>query len=164
VAQEPAESEGYADEPQQWIRLIESSDDPIEVLRMVGTYQRYLGAIEEKAVVTAKGLGRSWEEIGRALGVKRQSAWARFGPTATGVSMGTIHHLLPLPKDPTAIGLTCPNCGSMKVLNVQWEDDEASVRADDDGQEVSLPGEVRWTCPGCKRQRQTQLDALPRPA
>lgn len=65
--------------PRNWLRLVESDDaDPLEVLRTVGTYQRYLAAIEERAVVTARRMGRSWEEVAEAIGVKRQSAWAKY--------------------------------------------------------------------------------------
>lgn len=151
-------------EPREWLRLIGSADDdPLEVLRVVGTYQRYLAAIEDRAVATAKGLGRSWEEIAKALGVKRQSAWARFGPKVT-TEIGTIRNLLPLPRDPTAIGLACPKCGSMKVLSVQWRDEVALVRDEDaEGEDVALPGEVPWTCPTCKRQHRSRLEPPPRP-
>ena len=167
--QAPDEEAGPPDEePREWLRLIESGDDPLEVLRVVGTYQRYLAAIEERAVMTAKGLGRSWKDISDALGVRRQSAWARFGPRitemSTDVRIKEVHNLLPRPTDSTALALKCPNCGSLRVFDVEWRDDTAWVRDQDgEGQEVSLPGEVRWTCPMCKGQHQNRLEPPPRP-
>lgn len=58
--------------------VVDSDAEPLDVLRMVGTYQRYLEAIEERAVAAARATGKTWEEIATALGVRRQSAWRRF--------------------------------------------------------------------------------------
>ena len=66
-----------------WERLIRSSDpDPMEVLRMAGTYQRYLFEVQDKAVRAARAQGRTWEEIGEAVGTTRQAAWQRFSKVA----------------------------------------------------------------------------------
>ena len=66
-----------------WERLIRSSDpDPMEVLRLAGTYQRYLFEIQDKAVRAARAQGRTWEEIGEAVGTTRQAAWQRFSKVA----------------------------------------------------------------------------------
>ena len=66
-----------------WERLIRSSDpDPMEVLRLAGTYQRYLFEVQDKAVRAARAQGRTWEEIGEAVGTTRQAAWQRFSKVA----------------------------------------------------------------------------------
>lgn len=66
-----------------WERLIRSSDpDPMEVIRLAGTYQRYLFEVQDKAVRAARAQGRTWEEIGEAVGTTRQAAWQRFGKVA----------------------------------------------------------------------------------
>lgn len=63
----------------RWDSVIrDPNSTPLDVLRAVGTYQRYLAAVEDQAVKTARALGHTWEEIGRALGVSRQAAWERF--------------------------------------------------------------------------------------
>lgn len=51
---------------------------PLDVLRVIGTYRRYLDAIEEHAVRAARRTGTTWEDIGAALGVSRQAAWQRL--------------------------------------------------------------------------------------
>jgi hypothetical protein len=51
---------------------------PVDVLRAVGTYLRYLSAIEEEAVRAARRTGATWEDIGEAIGVTRQAAWQRL--------------------------------------------------------------------------------------
>lgn len=66
-----------------WERLIRSSDpDPMEVIRLAGTYQRYLFEVQDKAVRAARAQGRTWEEIGEAVGTTRQAAWQRFSKVA----------------------------------------------------------------------------------
>jgi hypothetical protein len=52
--------------------------DPLEVLREVSKYQRYLSAIEDQAVTAARSAGRTWEEIAGAVGNSRQAAWKRW--------------------------------------------------------------------------------------
>ena len=64
---------------ESWDRVIRDPEStPLEVLREVGTYQRYLAAVEEAAVKAARAGGATWEEIGQALDITRQSAWQRF--------------------------------------------------------------------------------------
>ena len=52
--------------------------DPLQVLREVAKYQRYLAAIEDQAVKAARSAGHTWEEIARAVGNSRQAAWKRW--------------------------------------------------------------------------------------
>jgi hypothetical protein len=62
-----------------WEQLIRSADpDPLDVIRLAGTYQRYLFEIQDKAVRAARSQGRTWQEIGEAVGTTRQAAWQRF--------------------------------------------------------------------------------------
>jgi hypothetical protein len=66
-----------------WDRLIRSADpDPLEVIRLAGTYQRYLFEVQDRAVRAARSQGRTWEEIGDAVGTTRQAAWQRFSKVA----------------------------------------------------------------------------------
>jgi hypothetical protein len=89
-----------------WEQLIRSTDpDPMEVLRLAGTYQRYLFEVQDKAVRAARAQGRTWEEIGEAVGTTRQAAWQRFGKVAPATpSAEVIRELLDQPgptrKDP----------------------------------------------------------------
>ncbi|MDP8929894.1 MAG: hypothetical protein M3O70_15335 [Actinomycetota bacterium] len=58
--------------------LHDPASTPLDVLRVVGTYRRYLAAVEEHAVRAARRMGTTWEDIGAALGVSRQAAWQRL--------------------------------------------------------------------------------------
>lgn len=58
--------------------LHDPATTPLDVLRVVGTYRRYLDAIEEHGVRAARRTGATWEDIGAALGVTRQAAWQRL--------------------------------------------------------------------------------------
>jgi hypothetical protein len=72
-------------DPQKLPKLsIDPASEPLEVLKMVGTYQRYLEAIEEHAVAAARAAGKTWEDIAAALGVRRQSAWKRLSGVVVG--------------------------------------------------------------------------------
>jgi hypothetical protein len=55
------------------------SDDPAVVLRAVGALHRLAEQIEARGVRLARGHGWSWEQIGDALGVSRQSIHAKYG-------------------------------------------------------------------------------------
>jgi len=55
------------------------SNDPAVGLRAVGALRRLAEQIEASAVAAARGQGWSWEQIGDALGVSRQSAHAKYG-------------------------------------------------------------------------------------
>jgi hypothetical protein len=55
------------------------SDDPSLGLRAVGALRRLAERVEEKHVGLARERGWSWEQIGDALGVSRQSVHAKYG-------------------------------------------------------------------------------------
>jgi Homeodomain-like domain-containing protein len=56
-----------------------SSDDPAAGLRAVGALHRLAEQIEARSVRAARERGWSWEQIGDALGVSRQSVHAKYG-------------------------------------------------------------------------------------
>ena len=65
---------------ERWEELRTSADpDPIEVLSAVASFQQYFAAVENEAVKVARSQGRSWQEIGAALGRTRQALWQRAG-------------------------------------------------------------------------------------
>jgi len=55
------------------------SDDPEVVLRAVNALQRLAQHVESRGVRLARENGWSWEQIGDALGVSRQSIHVKFG-------------------------------------------------------------------------------------
>jgi len=55
------------------------SDDPAVVLRAVNALHRLAEQVEERGVRLARESGWSWEQIGDALGVARQSVHVKFG-------------------------------------------------------------------------------------
>jgi hypothetical protein len=55
------------------------SDDPEVGLRAVGALHRLAEQVEVRSVRLARERGWSWERIGGALGVSRQSVHARYG-------------------------------------------------------------------------------------
>lgn len=55
------------------------SDDPALGLRAVGALHRLAEQLEGKHVKLARERGWSWEQIGDALGVSRQSVHAKYG-------------------------------------------------------------------------------------
>jgi hypothetical protein len=55
------------------------SDDPAVGLRAVGALHRLAEQVEAKYVALARQRGWSWEQIGDALGVSRQSVHAKHG-------------------------------------------------------------------------------------
>jgi hypothetical protein len=61
---------------ERWESLRTQQDpDPIEVLEAVASFQRYFKAIEREAIQAARGQGRTWNEIGNAVGKTRQAVW-----------------------------------------------------------------------------------------
>ncbi len=60
------------------IRRIQSND-PAVGLRAVGALHRLAEQVEALAVARAREQGWSWEQIGDALGVTRQSVHAKYG-------------------------------------------------------------------------------------
>jgi DNA-directed RNA polymerase specialized sigma24 family protein len=55
------------------------SDDPAVGLRAVGALHRLAEQVEAASVTLARERGWSWEQIGDALGVSRQSVHAKYG-------------------------------------------------------------------------------------
>ncbi|MBD0744009.1 helix-turn-helix domain-containing protein [Streptomyces sp. CBMA152] len=55
------------------------SHDPAVGLRAVGALHRLAAQVEAAAVARAREQGWSWEQIGDALGVSRQSVHAKYG-------------------------------------------------------------------------------------
>ena len=63
-----------------WKELLHRPDaDPVEILIAAARFQEYFGAVEREAIKAARARGRTWEEIGHALGRSRQAVWQRFG-------------------------------------------------------------------------------------
>jgi hypothetical protein len=56
-----------------------ASDDPGVGLRAVGALHRLAEQVEAVNVRLARARGWSWEQIGDALGVSRQSVHAKYG-------------------------------------------------------------------------------------
>jgi hypothetical protein len=56
-----------------------SSRDPAVGLRAVGALHRLAEQVEAASVARAREQGWSWEQIGDALGVSRQSAHSKYG-------------------------------------------------------------------------------------
>lgn len=55
------------------------SQDPAVGLRAVGALRRLAEQVEAAQVESARAQGWSWEQIGDALGVSRQSVHAKYG-------------------------------------------------------------------------------------
>lgn len=53
-------------------------DDPLKVIRGITKGVKSLEPTLRQAVAIARQKRYTWEEIGQALGVTRQSAWERF--------------------------------------------------------------------------------------
>jgi hypothetical protein len=58
------------------------SQDPAVTLRAVGALHRLAEQVEAVAVAAAREQGWSWEQIGDALGMSRQSVHAKYGRAA----------------------------------------------------------------------------------
>ncbi len=56
--------------------------DPLSALRVLTESEHELERIRREQVIAARAAGASWQQIGDALGVSRQSAWEAF-TTAT---------------------------------------------------------------------------------
>lgn len=52
--------------------------DPLSALRVLSASEHELERIRRKQVIAARAAGASWQQIGDALGVTRQSAWESF--------------------------------------------------------------------------------------
>jgi hypothetical protein len=68
-----------ADLWRQWQHMIASAEpDPLAVARMASTFERYFDSVKTEAVRAARATGHSWEDVARAVGTTRQSAWQRY--------------------------------------------------------------------------------------
>lgn len=56
----------------------DGSTDPLAVISGITAGVKGMEPSLRAAVKLARRQGRTWEEIGKALGVSRQSAWERF--------------------------------------------------------------------------------------
>jgi hypothetical protein len=56
-----------------------ASDDPEMTLRAVVALRRLADQVESASVASARSRGWTWEEIGDALGVSRQSVHVKYG-------------------------------------------------------------------------------------
>lgn len=52
--------------------------DPLAALRVLTESEHELERIRREQVIAARAAGASWQQIGDALGVSRQSAWEAF--------------------------------------------------------------------------------------
>lgn len=52
--------------------------DPLEALRELTRTEEELGVLRRRSVEAARAAGASWDQIGEALGMTRQSAWEYF--------------------------------------------------------------------------------------
>ena len=55
------------------------SDDPARGLRAALALHRIAERVEARQVAVARGQGWSWQQIGDALGITRQSVHAKYG-------------------------------------------------------------------------------------
>jgi len=61
------------------IAAVVNAEDPAVGLRAVGALHRLAERVEAAHVALARREGWSWEQIGDALGVSRQSVHAKYG-------------------------------------------------------------------------------------
>ena len=54
------------------------SADPLEALRELARSEPELEQLRRDKVLAARAAGATWEQVGNALGVSRQSAWEYF--------------------------------------------------------------------------------------
>lgn len=54
------------------------ADEPLEVVAGLAARARRADASLREAIASARDQGRSWEDIGRALGVTKQTAWQKY--------------------------------------------------------------------------------------
>ena len=54
------------------------SADPLEALRELARSEPELERLRRDKVLAARASGATWEQVGNALGVSRQSAWEYF--------------------------------------------------------------------------------------
>lgn len=64
--------------------------DPLDALRELTRGEAELEAIRRAKVEAARAAGASWEQVGEALGVSRQSAWEYYSSTARSKLAATV--------------------------------------------------------------------------
>jgi hypothetical protein len=52
--------------------------DPLDALRVLARTEAELDELRRQQVAAARSAGASWEQVGEALGVSRQSAWEHY--------------------------------------------------------------------------------------
>lgn len=52
--------------------------EPLSALRVLADGEVELDRLRRKQVIAARAAGASWQQIGDALGISRQSAWEHF--------------------------------------------------------------------------------------
>jgi hypothetical protein len=58
--------------------------DPLDALRALARTEAELDELRRKQVAAARGAGATWEQVGEALGMSRQSAWEYYAARARG--------------------------------------------------------------------------------
>lgn len=69
---------GYPDGVSVLVAAKNLPTDPLSALRMLTESEHELERIRREQVLAARAAGASWQQIGDALGVSRQSAWEAF--------------------------------------------------------------------------------------
>lgn len=64
---------------ERWVRRAAIDADGIQRLQSHTRLEHALRAVVDAGVILAREQGRSWSEIGEALGVSKQAAQQRFG-------------------------------------------------------------------------------------
>jgi len=73
--------------------------DPLEALSVLADSEVELDRIRRDRVVAARAAGVSWQQIGDALGVSRQSAWENFAADAKAALVASAAANDVLPED-----------------------------------------------------------------
>lgn len=69
---------GYPDEVSVIVVSESLPQEPLAALRVLTDSEHELDRIRRAQVIAARSAGASWQQIGDALGVTRQSAWENF--------------------------------------------------------------------------------------
>lgn len=56
--------------------------DPLDALRALARTEAELDELRRKQVAAARAAGATWEQVGEALGISRQSAWEYYAARA----------------------------------------------------------------------------------
>jgi hypothetical protein len=65
------------------------ADDPLGQLRGLQAATRQVDAWQRDAIASARQRGASWSEIGEALGVSKQAAWALYNDNVRALLVAT---------------------------------------------------------------------------